>query len=143
MFSGRGPGGPKPSAWTKAEGQRQEAFFARQEQRQRSGGAGAAELEWVYSIDGDETHQARVQINGLVKHLTFGVTGTVLWWKCADRAAGPLWLARHRRSRPRSTRWIQPWPTTFDRDAGSCDGFTPPLSHLLDLLLECVRAIPI
>ena len=24
-----------------------------------------------------------------------------------------------------------------------CDGFTPPLSHLLDLDLECVRAIPI
>ena len=35
-------------------------------------------MEWVYSIDGDETHQARVPINGLVKHLTFGVTGTVL-----------------------------------------------------------------
>ena len=78
MFNGRGPGGPKPSAWTKAEGQRLEAFFARQEQRQRSGGAGAAELEWVYSIDGEDTHQARVPIGGLVKHLTFGVTGTVL-----------------------------------------------------------------
>jgi len=79
MFTGRGPGGPKPSAWTRSEGQQLTAFFARQAERhgQRSGG-GAAELEWIYTIDGEETHQARVPIGGRVKHLTFGVTGTVL-----------------------------------------------------------------
>ena len=78
MYHGRGSGGPKPTAWKKAERQQLAAFFARQAERQRSPGAGEAELEWVYSIDGDETHQAGVPINGLVKHLTFGVTGTVL-----------------------------------------------------------------
>jgi hypothetical protein len=79
---GRGSGGPKPSAWKKFEAQKLKAFFARQAaskaELQLSSGGGAAELEWVYSIDGDETHQARVPIGGLVKHLTFGVTGTLL-----------------------------------------------------------------
>ena len=77
MLLGRGLGGPKPKAWAKAEAQKLKAFFARQEERQRSGG-GAAELEWAYSTDGEDTHHARVPVGGLVKHVTLGLFGTVL-----------------------------------------------------------------
>ena len=77
MLLGRGLGGPKPKAWAKAEAQKLNAFFARQEERQRSGG-GAAELEWAYSTDGEDTHHARVPVGGLVKHVTLGLFGTVL-----------------------------------------------------------------
>ena len=63
--------------WAKAEAQKLKAFFARQEERQRSGG-GAAELEWAYSTDGEQTHHARVPVGGLVKHVTLGLFGTVL-----------------------------------------------------------------
>ena len=76
MFNARGAGGPKPSKWTQAEGQKLEAFFSRQ--TEALGKAHAAVFEWSFSSDGEETHTARVAIGGCVKHLTFGTVGTLL-----------------------------------------------------------------
>ena len=78
MLHGRGPGGPKPTKWTGADGQSLKSFFARQAEAQRHPDNAAMDLEWTFSIDGDETQKARVRIGGGIKHLTFGLIGTLL-----------------------------------------------------------------
>eukprot|EP00964_Phaeocystis_antarctica_P029226 scaffold16481_cov93-Phaeocystis_antarctica.AAC.2 len=78
MFNARGAGGPKPSKWTQAEGQKLEAFFSRQTETHQHPGKAATLFEWSFSSDGEEAHTARVPIGGCVKHLTFGTVGTLL-----------------------------------------------------------------
>ena len=78
MLHGRGPGGPKPTKWTGADGQSLKSFFARQAEAQRHPDNAAMDLEWTFSIDGDETQKARVRIGGGIKHLIFGTIGTLL-----------------------------------------------------------------
>ena len=81
MFSGRGPGGPKESAWTRIEGASLASFFERQRVR-HSPAAYIEHLEWTYSLDGENTHTARVPINSLVSCLVIGLSGTVLRKGC-------------------------------------------------------------
>ena len=64
-------------AWAKREGQSVESFFARQRVRQESAGA-PAQLDWVYSLDGEETYTARLSVGSPVAHLVLGLRGVLL-----------------------------------------------------------------
>ena len=74
-FIGRGPGGPKTSAWTRTKGQQLENFFARMA---TPAADRLGEIRWLFAPSDELSVHMCAQIGARVSHVVFNFTGELL-----------------------------------------------------------------